>query len=241
MTRAYGVPVASAGPEPTDALAGRRARRRPNWWVILAVSLALIALLVETSGRGDGGRALHVQSVSSAHGSLPRPGAGPRGPDRVATTSSTTTTSTTAPPATAPVAGGAPPVSAPVTRTDVVAPASTTSTTSRPLPATTTTSAPPAALPAERSETEAYLDPPVHDSGTFEVPGSGPTEISVLWSTPVYLTMTVTCPSGSQTVGGTTAMETSLPEASGCQASVSEPASESTSLTYTVTIGPAGG
>ena len=36
-------------------------------------------------------------------------------------------------------------------------------------------------------------------------------------------------------------METSLPDASGCQATVSEPPSESSSLTYTVTIGPAGG
>ena len=50
------------------------------------------------------------------------------------------------------------------------------------------------------------------------------------------------CPSGSQSVGGTTAMAVSLPDASGgCQATVDEPSSESTSLTYTVTIGPAGG
>ena len=53
--------------QPTDALRGRPARWRPNWWVILAVSLALIALLVETSGRGDAGRPLHVQSVASPH------------------------------------------------------------------------------------------------------------------------------------------------------------------------------
>ena len=76
----------------------------------------------------------------------------------------------------------------------------------------------------------------------FAVNGSGPTEISVVWSASVYLTMTVSCPSGSQTVGGTTAMETSIPDAgSACQATVSEPSSESTSLTYTITIGPAGG
>jgi hypothetical protein len=63
----------------------------------------------------------------------------------------------------------------------------------------------------------------------------------VLWSTPVYLTMTVSCPGGSQTVGGTTAMESSLPDGSGCQVTVSEPSSESTSLTYFISIGPAGG
>ncbi len=126
--------------------------------------------------------------------------------------------------------------------TNVVPPASTTSTTTSPPPTTTTTSAPPVALSADHTQTEGYMDPPQEDSGGFAVIGSGPTEISVVWSTPVYLTMTVTCPSGSQTVGGTTAMETSIPDAGpGCEATVSEPASESTSLTYTITFGPAGG
>jgi hypothetical protein len=241
MTRAYGVPVASAEPETTNAFRGRPARRRPNWWVILSVSLALIALLVEKSGRGDSGRPLHVQSVASTRGSVPHGAAQPLRSKGVATTSSSTTTSTTAPATTPSVANHRSAVDAHTTGTNLALPGSTTSTTSRPLTTTTTTSAPPAALPADRTQTEAYLDPPLEDSGVFAVDGSGPTEVSVLWSTPVYLTMTVTCASGSQTVGGTTAMETSLPDASGCQATVSEPSSESTSLTYTVTIGPAGG
>ena len=67
-------------------------------------------------------------------------------------------------------------------------------------------------------------------------------QISVLWSGTTYLTMTVSCPSGSQNVGGTSAMAASLPDAAGnCRATVSEPSSESTALTYTITIGPAGG
>jgi hypothetical protein len=67
-------------------------------------------------------------------------------------------------------------------------------------------------------------------------------QISVLWSGTTYLTMTVQCPNGSQSVGGTSAMEATLPDASGsCLATVSEPASESTPLTYTITIGPSGG
>ena len=67
-------------------------------------------------------------------------------------------------------------------------------------------------------------------------------QISVLWSGTTYLTMTVTCPNGAQNVGGTSAMEASLPDASGsCRATVSEPSSETTALTYTITIGPAGG
>jgi hypothetical protein len=117
----------------------------------------------------------------------------------------------------------------------------TTSTTTTPAPTTTTTTGAPAALSADRSETEGYLDPPVQTSGNFDLSGTGPTEVSVLWSAPVYLTMTLSCPEGSQTVGGTTAMDASVPEATGCQATVSEPSSESTSLTYTIAFGPANG
>jgi hypothetical protein len=118
----------------------------------------------------------------------------------------------------------------------------TTTTTSPPPPlSTTTTTETPVALPADRSVTEGYFDPPLHTSGVYVVNGTGPTEISVLWSAPVYLTMTLTCPSGNQTVGGTTAMDASVPDATGCQATVSEPSSESTSLTYDFTTGPADG
>ena len=67
-------------------------------------------------------------------------------------------------------------------------------------------------------------------------------QVSVVWSGPTYLTMQVSCPSGTQNVGGSSAMAASLPDASGsCLATVSEPTSESTALTYTITIGPAGG
>ncbi len=67
-------------------------------------------------------------------------------------------------------------------------------------------------------------------------------QISVLWSGTTYLTMTVSCPSGSQSVGGTSAMAASLSQASGsCRATVTEPSSESVALTYTISIGPAGG
>ncbi len=79
-------------------------------------------------------------------------------------------------------------------------------------------------------------------SNAYGFTGTGAMEISVVWSGDTYLTMEVTCPSGSQSVGGTSAMAASLPDASGsCQATVSEPATEQTSLTYTVTIGPTGG
>jgi hypothetical protein len=206
--------------------------------VILAVSLALIALLVETSGHGDDGRPLRAQTaaktgtrVTSTTTTPVRSGA--------PTTSPTTTTTTSL--AAASLVGKTPVLG---TRTDGNASAlstTTTSTTSPPAPTATTTPAAPVALPAERSETEGYFDPPSNTSGVYDVSGTGPTDVSVLWSAPVYLTMTLSCPGGSQMVGGTTAMDASVPEGTGCSATVSEPSSESTSLTYTVAFGPANG
>jgi hypothetical protein len=117
----------------------------------------------------------------------------------------------------------------------------TTGPTTTIAPATTTTIASPS-VPADRTQTQGYLNPPLQISNGYGFRGTGAMEISVLWSGTTYLTMQVSCPNGSQSVGGTSAMAASLPNASGsCLATVSEPASESTSLTYTITIGPAGG
>jgi hypothetical protein len=89
---------------------------------------------------------------------------------------------------------------------------------------------------------QGVIEPPAQRSSSVGFAGTGAMQISVVWSGPTYLTMQVSCPSGSQNVGGSSAMEASLPDASGsCLATVSEPGSESTALTYTITIGPAGG
>jgi hypothetical protein len=130
-------------------------------------------------------------------------------------------------------AAGAPAAAAP----------SVTTTTLAPPPTTTTTSAgPSAAVAADRMQTQGYLNPPLQSSNQFGFTGAGAMEVSVVWSGNTYLTMEVSCPSGNQSVGGTSAMAASLPDAGGsCLATVNEPTSESTSLTYTITIGPAGG
>jgi hypothetical protein len=250
MTRAYRVAVGGGGLETTEGLRARVARGRPNWWVILAVSLALMALLVATAGtppdRSGPRRSLGVSSTGDAHPISPRvrTSPGPVSPPR--TSSSTTTTTTTSPPATA-TASGTALVSAHGFGDDTGAAATgptgvtTTTTTTAPV-ATTTTTTQPASLPADRMQTQGVLDPPVQTSNGYGFTGAGATEVSVVWSGDTYLTMTVSCPNGSQSVGGTSAMEASLPDAQGsCQATVSEPASESTSLTYTISIGPAGG
>ena len=91
-------------------------------------------------------------------------------------------------------------------------------------------------------QTQGYLDPPLQPSNGYGFTGTGAMQISVFWSGTTYLTMTVSCPSGNQSVGGTSAMAASLADASGnCRATVSEPSSESAALTYTISIGPAGG
>jgi hypothetical protein len=115
-------------------------------------------------------------------------------------------------------------------------------TTTLASPVTTTTTVPSAALPADRTQTQGYLDPPLETSNGFGFTGTGAMEISVVWSGAIYLTMEVSCPNGSQNVGGTSAMAASLPDATGnCLATVREPSPETASLTYTISIGPAGG
>jgi hypothetical protein len=244
------VPVFGGGPEAPEGWRARVARGRPNWWVILAVSLGLMALLVATAGTrapaphrgGDAARTgARIAPRPDAHHTA---GAGAASSTSTSTTTTdATTTTTSAPPsgatdvasavrtAVTPGTAGAPPAAAP----------SVTTTTLVPAPTTTTTE-PSAAVAADRTQTQGYLNPPLQSSNQFGFTGTGAMEVSVVWSGNTYLTMEVSCPSGDQSVGGTSAMAASLPDAIGsCLATVSEPTSESTSLTYTITIGPAGG
>jgi hypothetical protein len=116
-----------------------------------------------------------------------------------------------------------------------------TTTTTQP-PTTTTTAAAGLSQPSDRSETEGYLDPPVQSSTSFDFAGTESMEVSVVWSGETYLTMSVDCPGDDQDVGGTSAMQVSLADASGeCAATVSEPAPGSTPLTFTFSTGPADG
>ena len=245
MTRAYRVAVFGGGHGATEGLRSRVARGRPNWWVILAVSLGLIALLVATAGsvppvhQHGGGTAAAAARLSP--GTRPHRGADTARP--TTTTTAATTTTTTSQPSlgstevaasrlTTGTSGlaSAPQPAAPIVTTTTVAPATTTTTVASP------------AVPADRTQTQGYLNPPVQTSNKYGFTGTGAMQISVVWSGSTYLTMQVSCPSGDQSVGGTAAMAASLPDASGsCLATVSEPASETTTLTYTISIGPAGG
>jgi hypothetical protein len=249
MTHAYRVPVFGGRADATEGLRARVARGRPNWWVILAVSLGLMALLVATAGgtpranRRGGGSARAAAHVGLGPDADQRAGS-TKGASRSTTATTTTTATPTiapAPSSSAPAGGGTALLSSgtpPALSTPAPAATSVTTTTQAPPAATTTTE--PSAVPADR--TQGYLDPPLQTSNQYGFTGTGAMEISVVWSGDTYLTMEVSCANGSQNVGGTSAMAAALPDATGsCLATVSEPASETTSLTYTISIGPSGG
>jgi hypothetical protein len=200
-----------------------------------------MALLVATAGhpaRAPHGSAGHVLADSQAHDAHNSAGA-PRSPDV-----STTTTSTVVTPPTSvtsslqPVRGDTTPTAADAGGDPGAAAAVATTTTT--VPPTTTTSV--AASHPSDIQSQGVIEPPQQRSSSFGFTGTGAMEVSVTWSGDTYLTMDVSCPSGSQSVGGSSAMAASLADASGsCLATVSEPTSESAALTYTITIGPAGG
>ncbi len=232
------------GHDANEAVRSWVVRGRPNWWVILAVSLGLMALLVATAGNTtppshrDGHPAETAARISVPGG---RRHAAVSPQTTTSTTTTTTTPRATSTPANVPAslrtAGTSGTVSAPQ-----AAGPSVTTTTATPSTTSTTTTLPGGALPADRTQTQGYLNPPLQTSGKYGFTGTGAMEVSVVWSGSTYLTMEVSCPSGSQSVGGTAAMAASLPDASGsCLATVSEPSSEATALTYTISIGPASG
>lgn len=232
-------------------------RVRPNWWVILAVSLALMALLVATAG----GSPHRPAQPGGARADSPVTAGHPPRSTASAPRSPVTTTTTSTDPRTP--HGSTPEASAPLTEVpgpDTAltahrlaassapasgAPATTTSAPpAPPAPPTTTptTAAPSVAQPADRTQSEGYLDPPAQTSTGFGFTATGAMNVSVVWSGPTYLSMTVSCANGTQTVGGSSAMEASLPAGAGdCRATVSEPATESAAVTFTISIGPAGG
>ena len=171
---------------------------------------------------------------------------GPSGPTRVqADAAPSTTTSVPHPAPTTPASSGSSLLSTGslgAGTQPVTGPSATTTTLATTTTTTTTAGGPAASQPADRMQTQGYLDPPLQTSNGYGFTGTGAMQISVLWSGTIYLTMSISCPNGNQNVGGTSAMAASLPDATGnCRATVSEPSSESAALTYTITIGPAGG
>ncbi len=172
---------------------------------------------------------------------------GPHLPHRDAAPRTTTTsrpagaaiTTPTTVPTTAPTGTSHPALGAGATTASVGSHTAPDTTTSALAVATTTT----AGLPPPSGTTyPGYLQPPQTSSNIYSFTGQGATRVSVTWSGATYLTMSVTCSGFDQSTGGSSAMSLSVPDAQGsCQATVSEPTTESNTLSYTIAIDPSGG
>jgi hypothetical protein len=204
-----------------------------------------MALLVATSGNprrvARGAHGIANAQSSDSHGAAGGGGGGAGAGASSRSTSTARSTTTTAPAAANAGSGGTALASTRGSTAPTTVPPAPATTTTIPVavPTTTTTVTAP---PQGAGSHQGVIEPPAQRSSSVGFTGTGAMQISVVWSGPTYLTMQVSCPSGTQTVGGSSAMGASLPNASGsCLATVSEPTTESTALTYTITIGPAGG
>lgn len=210
----------------------RPARGRPTWWAILAVSLALMALVAATAARSN--NALTPPKLATdVHGTTTTSSTTPKA-EVTGTTVPTlvgATTPTTAPPVGA--ASGSSPISHAfgTTTTTVPAllpPATTTTTTTQPT--------------SGEAVYPGYLQPPTQTSMTYQFAGTGPTDVSVTWSSSTYLSLHVTCSGFDQTSGGSSVISLSIPNAQGtCQAVLSEPAPATAVVSYTLTVNPGSG
>jgi hypothetical protein len=209
------------------------ARGRPTWWVVLAVTLALMALVAATATRSSGSGGARQGN----HGSDPNHSAAALSHLKHPA-SSHPTSATDVVPGTVPVRTSTPSIGF-----DAANPpaghAVVTTTTTTSAPTTTTTTAPAA---SNDIVDPGYLQPPTQSSTTFGFTGHGPTRITVTWSNSTYLTLSVSCPSGNQQSGGSSAISLSMTDAEGsCTGTLSEPAAEDTMVSYTITISPGSG
>ncbi len=195
------------------------------------MTLALMALVTAAS-TGHQSR-LGAQPYEAAPaGRHPTAGTGP---------TSTVTTSTSA--AIAPVT--APDPAQPVSTTRTTSPATMVTTTTAGLTVTTTTATVGSGTGNAPRQTSAksdqgFLEPPDNTTAIYAFYGTGLTTVSVTWTPQVELALTATCANGSQSGQGSGSLELTLPDAQGsCQLTLSEPASESADVTFSLTITPA--
>jgi hypothetical protein len=215
----------------------RPARSRPHWWAVLAVSLSLLALVAARSAdprstHGHVGRS-HATAALGTRSSLSPPVTGGHtstvdtaAPAPTVTTSTTTTTVATAPV----VSSGSSSVRPAATHTS----SSTTTTV-----ATSTAPAPP---PVPTETYTGDLQQPDDSQATYSFTGSGPMQVSVSWSGPYTLSLSVSCPSGTQNQEGASAFTVVIPDGTGaCVTTVRETQMQYNEIPYTLTIGPASG
>jgi hypothetical protein len=111
---------------------------------------------------------------------------------------------------------------------------------------TPTTSGSSAAAPVKPTTPPATwtgdLQEPDDASATQIFAGAGPTEVSATWTPGLTLSLTVTCPGGTQAAQGSSEVGVVIADATGaCEITLKETVVQYDAIAYTLTIGPADG
>jgi hypothetical protein len=226
--------VVGGGNDTTGALRARPLRGRPHWWAVLAVALSLMALLAATSSPGPGvtGSGHHGVALDlPAQQTTSRP---------AQSASSTTTTLAAIAHDLRSVSGAGANALGPTAVVSALKPSTGTTTTTTAV-TTTTTGTGVGSGPSPQNRTQqGYLQPPDNTSAMYAFTADGPTRVSASWATADTLLLSVTCPSGTTNEEGSSSVTiTTAANAGSCQATLSEPASDSSTVSYTITIEPA--
>jgi hypothetical protein len=199
--------------------------------VVLAVSLALMALVAATAVHSNGSvrRPSASQPETGSTTTLAAAGHG-------ATSGSTTTTVVTPTTAAAGVPTGSDHSSQNVS--DVLGAATTTT---RPIVDPTTTTTTTTSPAPTGSSYQGVLQPPANATAQYGFTGAGSSRVTASWSDSTYMTLSVACTGFSQSTGGSSAAAISVPDAQGdCQAVLSDPSSATDTIDYTIEVSPNG-
>jgi hypothetical protein len=220
-----------------------------RWWAVLAVSLALMAVVLVLSGghrptqkpsaeAAARQRLAHPStSMSAPRRSAERPGS--RTPARVSTPTSTTVATTPPAPGNDPSSGSVTPATTPPT---VASPTRSEAGGTGSGSGSGSAADPVSGTPPDGSAGDAqqgYLQPPDNTSAIYPATAGGSLRVSARWSGSTTLTLSVDCPDAARSASGTSSVTVTLPQAEGdCQATLSEPSTESDTVSYTLSIGP---
>jgi hypothetical protein len=87
-----------------------------------------------------------------------------------------------------------------------------------------------------------YLQQPDDASAHIAFTGEGAMRVSVSWPSTVTLSLSVSCPAGTQTAEGASQVAVVLADADGaCDLTLKETLVQYDAVSYTLTIAPAGG
>jgi hypothetical protein len=231
LFQSYPGVVVGGGNDTTGALRARPLRGRPHWWAVLAVALSLMALLAAASGSSPGVRGTGHPGVA-----LDLPAQLPRA--HPAQSASTTTTTLGAMAHDLRSLSGASALG-PTAVVSALQPSTGTTTTTS--VTTTTVGSGVGSGPSPQNRTQqGYLQPPDNTSAMYAFTADGPTRVSASWATADTMSLSVTCPNGTVTEQGSSSVTITTAATSGsCQATLSEPASDTSTESYSITIEPA--